>query len=68
MLVGDTVIFGQYEQDNDLVNGPEPIERRVLLVEGDKAQIITKWTIRPAIYVSGNALSGSVVTRASASE
>ena len=65
MQVGDTVI---YEQDNDLNNGTEPIERRVLLVDGDEAQIITKWTIRPVIYVSVDALSGSVVTRASAAE
>ena len=33
--VGDVVIFGSYEQDNDASNGKEPIEWVVLQVESD---------------------------------
>ena len=42
---GDTVTFGHYEQDNDLTNGPEPIEWRVLMVDGDEAQIISIYAL-----------------------
>ena len=38
---GDFLIFGSFEQDNDLSNGPEPISWRVLSVEGEKALIIS---------------------------
>ena len=30
---GDTVVFGSYEQDNDLTNGQEPLEWIVLKTE-----------------------------------
>ena len=35
--VGDTVIFGQYEQDGNLDNGSEPIAWQVLDVQDGKA-------------------------------
>ena len=39
--VGDTVIFGTYEQDGDLSNGTEPIEWRVLAEEDGKLLLIS---------------------------
>lgn len=37
---GDIIYFGQYEQDNDLTNGKEPIAWRVLAVENGKAFLL----------------------------
>ncbi len=42
---GDTITFGHYEQDNNLTNGKEPIEWIVLEREGDKALIISKYSL-----------------------
>lgn len=42
---GDSLIFGHYEQDNDLSNGSEAIEWRVLLVQDDKALVISKYAL-----------------------
>ncbi len=39
---GDYVTFGSYEQDNNLTNGPEPIEWLVLDVQEGKALLISK--------------------------
>ena len=39
--VGNTVTFGQYEQDNNTANGKEPIAWRVLKREGSKALLIS---------------------------
>ena len=36
----ETVIFGHYEQDANLGNGPEPITWRVLAVEGDRTLLV----------------------------
>ncbi len=41
LAAGDIIVFGTYEQDNVLENGPEPIEWKVLLVEEDEALLIT---------------------------
>ena len=41
----DTVLFGHYEQDNDLMNGKEPIEWRVLAVEDGKALLISEYAL-----------------------
>ena len=39
--VGNIVAFGRYEQDNDLTNGPEPIEWIVLdVVDGEKTKAL----------------------------
>ena len=39
--VGDIIRFGRYEQDNDLSNGAEEIEWRVLAIEGDTALVVS---------------------------
>lgn len=41
--VGSTIKFGAYEQDNDLKNGKEEIEWKVLAIDGNKALIISKY-------------------------
>jgi hypothetical protein len=38
---GDLITFGHYEQDNDMNNGKEAIQWRVLAREGDKALVIS---------------------------
>lgn len=44
-MVGDYVIFGSYEQDNNTSNGKEDIEWLVLDVENDKALLISKYAL-----------------------
>ncbi len=39
--VGDTIILGTYEQDNDLENGPEDIQWLVLYREGNRALVVS---------------------------
>ena len=43
--VGNTVVFGAYEQDNDKENGEEPIEWIVLDVDGGRAMLISKYAL-----------------------
>ena len=43
--VGDSISLGHYEQDNDLENGPEPIEWLVLDIQDDKALLISKYAL-----------------------
>lgn len=43
--VGDTVIFGQYEQDGNLDNGSEPIAWQVLDVQGGKALLMSRYAL-----------------------
>ena len=51
MWVSETFIktsytnFGSYEQDNDLTNGPEPIEWEVLAVQDNKALLVSKYAL-----------------------
>lgn len=40
--VGDVVEFGSYEQDGNASNGKEPIEWRVLAVEGNRAYVVSQ--------------------------
>ncbi len=40
---GDVIPFGHYEQDNNLDNGPEPIEWIVLDVQGGKALLLSNY-------------------------
>ena len=47
---GEIITFGQYEQDNDLGNGPEAIEWQVLAVEGDRALVISKYGLDAKKY------------------
>lgn len=39
---GDVIKFGSYEQDGDILNGKEPIEWRVLEVDGDRAYVVSE--------------------------
>lgn len=48
--VGDIVIFGSYEQDNNLENGQEPLEWIVLQVEEERLMLITKYSIDAGGY------------------
>ena len=43
--IGDIVIFGVYEQDNNLDNGQEPIEWEVLDIQDGKALLISKYAL-----------------------
>ena len=48
--VGAICIFGQYEQDNDLTNGMEPIEWVVLDVQGDRAFLMSLYCLDVKVY------------------
>ena len=50
VAVGDIVIFGHYEQDNDLTNGTEPIEWNVLAVQGDRALLVSHYGLDAKPY------------------
>ena len=41
MNIGDIITFGHYEQDNDLTNGKEPIEWRILFNSGGHLLVIS---------------------------
>ena len=43
--IGDCCTFGNYEQDNDLSNGKEPIEWLVLDKQGSKVLVISKYAL-----------------------
>ena len=43
--IGDTVILGSYEQDNDINNGPETIEWIVLSKDEDRALLISRYAL-----------------------
>ncbi len=48
--VGDIITFGNYEQDNDLTNGPEPIEWNVLAVEEDRVLVMSYYGLDAKPY------------------
>lgn len=48
------ILFGRYEQDNDLSNGPEPIEWIVLAAEADARLVISKYGLIAMPYNSGD--------------
>lgn len=48
--VGETFIFGRYEQDNDPNNGMEPIEWRVLAIEDNAALLISEYNLDAMAY------------------
>lgn len=52
--VGNSVVFGSYEQDNILNNGDEGIEWIVLERDGMKAMIVSKYTLDSVPYNSQN--------------
>lgn len=43
--IGDTVLFGTYEQDNDASNGKEDIEWIILAKENEKVLMISKYAL-----------------------
>ncbi|MDO4182811.1 MAG: DUF6273 domain-containing protein [Coriobacteriia bacterium] len=43
--VGDYVLFGKYEQDNNLENGPEDIEWRVLDEQNGKKLLVSRYAL-----------------------
>ena len=47
---GDTVILGFYEQDNDLSNGPEPIEWQVIGTRDGHTLLISKYALESSKY------------------
>lgn len=48
--IGDVVIYGSYEQDNNTTNGKEPIEWRVLDVQKNQVLLITRYVIDHKVY------------------
>ena len=45
MRIGDTIVFGEYEQDGDSSNGREMLEWMVLDIDDDKALVISKYVV-----------------------
>ncbi len=52
--IGATVIYGSYEQDNNLDNGSEPIEWLVLDVKDGKTLLLSKYGIESTVWNSGS--------------
>ena len=50
IAVGDTVLFGRYEQDNSGSDGKEAIEWRVLAKSGGKALLVSKYGLDAKPY------------------
>ena len=48
--VGSMITLGHYEQDNDLTNGQEPIEWRVLNIEGDTVLLVSRYALDAQPY------------------
>lgn len=48
--VGDCITFGNYEQDNILENGKEPLEWIVLDVQNNQAMLLSKYCIDTVIF------------------
>ena len=49
-IVDSIVSFGHYEQDNNLDNGPEPIEWIVLDVQNEKSLLLSKYALDAKLY------------------
>ena len=52
--IGDSVSFGAYEQDNDLSNGYEPIEWKVISVSDDKAVLLSDKILDFSVFKNMN--------------
>ena len=50
LIIGETVIFGRYEQDNDTTNGAEPIEWQVADIIDDRALLISSYVLDNISY------------------
>ena len=53
--VGSTVRFGKYEQDNNTLNGKEPVEWVVLEKNGSALLVISKNALEGKAYNNANA-------------
>lgn len=53
--VGDTIFFGVYEQDYNIIGGKEDIEWQVLAKEGNKILVISKYALDCRCYNSSYA-------------
>ncbi len=47
---GDRILFGRYEQDNNLSNGPEPIEWTTLEISGGTALLLSRFVLDEKKY------------------
>ncbi|MHC1787565.1 MAG: DUF6273 domain-containing protein [Christensenellales bacterium] len=52
LSAGSTYSFGCYEQDNNVPNGEEPIEWIVLANDGDKALLLSRYSLDYQVYNS----------------
>ena len=50
LKVGDEIIFGEWEQDNNTSNGTEPIEWMILDIQGDRALVISHYGLVQCRY------------------
>lgn len=68
LTVGDTYIFGKYEQDGDLTNGAEDLEWVVLNMEEDTALLVSKYILEAMEFnYDENANSSQTVSYADSS-
>lgn len=54
LSIGQTFTMGRYEQDNNLSNGPEPIEWQVLTVQDDRALVISKYVLEIRAFLENS--------------
>lgn len=52
LKTGDIVCFGEYEQDNNPENGPEPIEWIVLNNSGESIHLVSKYALEMRVFDS----------------
>jgi hypothetical protein len=48
--IGEKILFGRYEQDNDFTNGPEEIEWRILAKKDGKALLLSEYALDTKPY------------------
>ena len=54
---GENILFGHYEQDNNIENGEEKIEWLVLDVEEGRALVVSKYALDVGMYSTGKEVS-----------
>lgn len=50
LTTGSSVFFGQYEQDGNQLNGKEPIEWKVINIDDNRCQLISKYILSQKNY------------------
>ena len=53
LMIGDIIILGTYEQDNDLTNGPEPIEWQYIGDRDGHKLLLSKYVLEGKAYQDG---------------